>query len=172
MSDELTQTAIHEAGHAVAFVRLFPTLVCGDVSIEPDCEEMTLGRHAGEEWAMFADTPDEQADAHLQNWAVYCCAGYAAVLITGCTEAQAAQCCESDFEEVGDRLELGKREAVELMSRPENIRVVKHVAKELLHRKRIDGDHLPVLIDFADGETTAEQYRAYLSLRGDAVEGR
>ena len=165
MADEKLKTATHEAGHAVAFARLFPDLVCGGVSIEPDHEEMTLGRHFGEEMAMFADTPDEQADAHFQNWAVYCCAGYAAVLVTGYTETQAAGGCESDFEGAGRFLEIGKQKAVELVQRPENIRAVKHVAEELLRRKRIDADHLPMLIGFADGEMTAEEYQAYLALR-------
>jgi hypothetical protein len=37
---EAKETAIHEAGHAVAFARLFPHRVCGDVSIEPDHEKL------------------------------------------------------------------------------------------------------------------------------------
>ncbi len=162
MGDE--EIAIHEAGHAVAFVRLFPHRVGGDVSIEPDREEMTLGRHAGEELTVPTDTPDDQADAQLVAEAVYCCAGYAAVLAAGNPEARAIEGCDLDFEEAGDYLEVGKTEAVELMQRPENRRAVEFVAKELLQRTRIDGQHLPVIIDFADHKISAEQYQGYLGL--------
>lgn len=167
MGAEVIGTAIHEAGHAVAFVRLFPARVCGDVSIEP--EEGRLGGHIGEELTVCLNTADEQAEAQFEAEAVYCCAGYAAMLAAGYPEEQAIELCESDFVEAGHRLEVGKRKAVELMRRPENRLAVERVAEELLHRKRLDGDHILVLIDVADGETTVEEYHAYLSLRNEPV---
>ena len=168
MGDEITRIAIHEAGHAVACVRLFPSRVSDNVSIEPDHEEMSLGRHASEELRVSVHTSDNQADVIFLAEATYCCAGYAALLAAGHSKAQALAGCDQDFDEAGSFLEAGKRDAVELMRRPENLRAVELIAKELLQRKRLNGDHVAVLIDFSDGETTAEEYRAYLGLLGDA----
>ncbi len=160
MDDQETSTAIHEAGNAVAFVRLFPDLVCDSVSIEP--EEDTLGRHFGEEMSLPFDSPDERAESYFNNVAVHCCAGYAATLVAGYSEAQAIKGCENDFEEAGHRLEAGKREAVKLMQCPENRLAVERVVEELLRRRRLDGDHIEVLIDVADGKTTEEEYQQFL----------
>ena len=87
-------------------------------------------------------------------------------MAAGYPEAQAIEGCERDFEEASHLLDVGKRKAVELMRRPENGQAVERVAEELLRRKRLDGDHVAVLIDVADGETTAKQYQMYLSLAG------
>jgi len=101
------KTAIHEAGHAVAFYRL-----CGDdgryggrLTIEP--HEELLGSHSAEEllfpWHEEVTAADQQA---FENEALYACAGYAAMVAVDCTEKDAlAGCsCEQiiDMQKLGD----------------------------------------------------------------------
>ncbi len=166
MDDEERKTAIHEAGHAVASVRLFPDRLVLEVSIEPEPDKGLLGKHAADELTVLCSTPDEQAAASFEAEAIYSCAGYAAVLAAGYPEAEAIAGCESDFAEAGDLLDIGKSKAVELMQRPENQQAVKHVADELSRHRCLDGDHVAVLINVADGDMTEKEYQAYLKLIG------
>ena len=166
MDDEERITAIHEAGHAVALVRLFSDRYALDVSIEPEPGKGRLGTHAAEDLTVLCSTPDEQAAASFEAEAIYSCAGYAAVLAAGYPEAEAIAGCESDFAEAGDLLDIGKSKAVELMQRPENQQAVKHVADELSRHRCLDGDHVAVLIYVADGDMTEKEYQAYLKLIG------
>ncbi len=166
MNDEERITAIHEAGHAVASVRLFPDKLVLGVSIEPEPDKGRLGTHAAEELTVLCSTPDEQAAASFEAEATYSCAGYAAVLAAGYPEAEAIAGCESDFAEAGDLLDIGKSKGVEQMQRPKNLRAVKHVAEELSRLRYLDGEHVEVLIDLADGEMTEEEYQTYLKVSG------
>jgi ATP-dependent Zn protease len=91
-------TAIHEAGHAVAFSRLFPARNLGNVSIIPDHDEGFAGACSSE--GLWGDEDEE----HLADHDTYVCAGYAAVLTAGYSEEEAAAGCENDFEEVLETL--------------------------------------------------------------------
>ena len=84
-------TAIHEAGHAVAWNRLFSDRYMGSVSIIPNHEDGLAGMCEGEGlWG-------NEDDRHLADHDTYGCAGYAAVLAAGYSEDEAAAGCESDF---------------------------------------------------------------------------
>ena len=158
-----SMTAYHEAGHAVAFYRLFDNRLAGNVSIKPD--ELNLGKHAA-----------EGAEEHeLDNEAIYACAGYAALKAAGYSESEAILGCGSDFEiaeQVGDKpLHLIKKNAVGLMSRRENIEAVDKVASELLEQQVLDPFDVETLIEIADGNATEEEYQTYLALKAAAPLG-
>ncbi len=63
MTDELYRTAIHEAGHAVAFIRLFPNQYGHTVTIEPDGG--SLGTFSAED-VSFVEACATQAEAQKQ----------------------------------------------------------------------------------------------------------
>ena len=163
MDDE--QTAIHEAGHAVAFYRLFEGRYGGPLTIEPT--EETSGSHKAEELTFSLDVEDEDVLDGREREGVYACAGYAALVAAGYPDDVAQLGCESDFEvatETSERdLAVVKLEAVELMSRPENITAVQRIAQELSSRKRLDSDVVDVLIEVADGIATEDEYQRFLS---------
>ena len=151
-------TAIHEAGHFVAFCRLFGEGRYGGVlTIEPT--EDKVGSHAAES--------AEQREA-FENEALYACAGYAAVLAAGYAEDAAKLGCDSDFETAArysnQPIETVMRGAAEMMRRPENVKAVGRIADELLLRKKLDPQVVDVLIDVADGKTTEEDYQRFLAL--------
>ena len=153
-------TAIHEAGHAVAFSRLFPTRDLGKVSIIPDHDEGFAGACSSEGlWG----AEDEE---HLANHDTYGCAGYAAVLVAGYSEEEAAAGCESDFEEVFGDLDAAKARAIDLMRQPSNLKAVKRLADELVLRKELHPDHVDYLIGLADGELPENEYLQLLGYRG------
>lgn len=160
---ELLRTAIHEAGHAVAFVRLFPDRYGIDLTIELDGE--SLGSMDSENIADASpEMSDIEAKQHLLNYAVFRCAGFAAVLATGEPEEIAQLGCGDDFEQAGGFLDEGKRIAVALMAQPSNIKAVKHLAEELMRRRTMIWDLVTLSIDFADGEATSEEYQGFLAL--------
>lgn len=155
-----TTTAIHEAGHAVAWSRLFPGRFMGGVSIVSNDEDGTAGKIEAEGFS--GDEDDEQLADH-DAWS---CAGYAAVLVAGYSEDEAAAGCDSDFEEVHGDLSTAKTKALNLMQRPENSTAVKRIAQELMQRWQLHPDHVMLLLDLSDGNLTESEYLQFLVLRG------
>ncbi len=160
-------TAIHEAGHVIAFYRLFGDVRYGGrVTIKPT--EDAAGSHKAEYLWFPADneeTPEERVA--FDNEAVYACAGYAAVLAAGYSEDEASSGCWSDFDDARKAsrpLTTIKQEAIALMSRPENVKAVGRIADELLVQKTLEPDVVDVLVDVADGKTTEEEYQRFLVL--------
>lgn len=153
-------TAIHEAGHAVAFSRLFPSRQLSKVSIIPDHDEGFAGACSSE--GLWGNEDVE----HLANHDVYGCSGYAAVFAAGNSEEEAAAGCESDFEEVFGDLNAAKARALDLMRQPSNLKAVKRVADELVLRKALHPDHVDLLIGVADGELPEREYLQLLVARG------
>jgi len=158
------KTAIHEAGHAVALRRLWPGgRYAGELSIVSD--GVLAGFHQQEELMIPVADNSPEADEALHNEAIVCCAGYAACIAHGYSEDEAAAGCDSDFEKVDTKqLDAMKREAVELMRKPENLQAVERVADELLKRERIDGQTVDVLLEVAFGESSEADYRQYLQM--------
>ena len=155
--EPLRATAYHEAGHAVAFCRLFNNRMAGNVTINPD--DLTRGKHEAED-----------AEQHeLDDEAIYACAGYAALVAAGYSELEALSGCESDFEIAkligSTSLATSKQLAIGLMSRPENIKGVDSVANALLERQTLDPFDVEALIEIADGKATEEEYQTYLTLK-------
>ena len=160
-------TAIHEAGHAVAHRRLF-----GDrdfswgMALVPEQEQEEQGMDG---WNML-DRLGNDDDQSTADSDVVRCAGYAAVVAAGFTEAEAAAGCyerdEYDFPQVHGDLETAKAKAIDLMREPENVKAVKRIADELLLRHRLHGDHVGLLLDLAYGEITEQEYLQLLSFHG------
>lgn len=160
-------TAIHEAGHAVAHRRLFGDRhLSWGMALVHDQEQEEQGA-AGWNTSDYLGNEDDQSTADLD---VCLCAGYAAVVAAGFTEAEAATGCdetdECDFRKVHGDLEAAKAKAIDLMREPEHVKAVKRIADELLLRRRLHGDHVGLLLDLAFGEITEQEYLQLLSFRG------
>jgi hypothetical protein len=161
-------TAIHEAGHFVCGFRY--RLDADSVSIVADYDAGSAGRVAQE------DSHWDREQGVVQVQAL--CAGYAALVAAGFPAAVAELGCDNDFERAEDICafwDLGplaerKAEAVVFMSTPENRRAVDVLARELCRRDSIDGDYANVLVDYADGECTAEEVQQYRAFRSYAEE--
>lgn len=165
--DRERHTAIHEAGHAVAYIRL--NLDHGGAEIVPKEEAGTLGSAAGEGLEHVWDK--EQAGPAV----LALCAGYAALAAAGHGDDVARGGTDSDFESaehlidfwaLSGTLEDWMARAVVLMSSPENVAAVAKVAEHLLEHKRLDGDYIAVLVELADGDCTEQEFKQYLQNRG------
>ena len=171
--EDKTITALHEAGHAVAFVRLWQVgRVSRRVTIVND-DEM-LGRHSVEDLVFkVASNTDDSAvqNAEFEKEAIYCFAGYAAVLAAGHSDDTALDGCTTDFDQARQctetPLEIIKQQAVALMHLPENIAAVRRLADELIHRQTISGDEIDMLVDVSDGSMSENDYQRYLALKAD-----
>ena len=162
------QIAIHEAGHAVAYARLFPGRPILTATIIPDYDDAAAGyvQHLDDHSFVAASASDDEADDHFERAATFYLAGYAALLAAGESEKVALVGCESDFEQAGDRVDTAKVAALALMAEPANRQAVALVASKLLEWKTLDSDHIAVLIDLADGECTQAEYVEFLALSG------
>ena len=164
---KLQSTAIHEAGHAVAFYRLFGAdgRYGGPLTIEP--HEDLLGSHLAEDLVFhgIGELTAEQQQA-FENEAIYACASYAALVAAGYSDEAALAGCESDFDAAQNAchtpLDETKEKAVLLMALPKNVAAVARVAGALLIKSTLKWEEVEILVDVADGETTEQDYQRYL----------
>ena len=150
------QEAIHKAGHAVAFARLF------DDSWRPR-QKLTIETDHGKPAVRVADELARAGSGEslgemlrdVESDAIYACAGFAAVLVAGYSAPDAEGGCGSDFDaatHVSDLpLDEIKSKAVELLERPENIAAVTRLSRELLDRRTLDPTEVEMIIDVSDG---------------------
>ena len=164
------ETAIHEAGHAVAFYRLFGDAARYGHTLTIEPHEHLLGSHHAEE-LVFHGVGELTAEQRLvfANEAIYSCAGYAAVLAAGYSDETALAGCESDFDQAEHAcdvpLDVSKKKAVELMTLPENIAAVARVVGQLLSQSTLEWEEVEILINVADGEATEHDYQRYLAIK-------
>lgn len=165
-------TAHHEAGHAVAHIRLGIEQL--SATIAP--KAVPGGRRLG---AVIAEGVQqvwnkEQAAPMVIAFG----AGYAALVAAGHGDHEARDGADDDFDQaqylidfwgLPDTLDASLAQAVELMRRPENVAAVALVAEHLLKHKMLDADYLAVLVDLADGNTTEAEFARYLQLRSFAA---
>ena len=158
------QTAIHEAGHAVAHERL--DIFQGDTSIIHD--DTSLGRVLAE----GAESVYSSSEARPMVLAY--CAGYAALVAAGYDHETAQIGADNDFESASCLIEDWALEgtltdwqakAVELMSEPRNITAVARIARELIAYERLGEDTVSILVDVADGNIPEAEYAKYLALK-------
>ncbi len=167
---EQNKTAIHEAGHAVAFYRLFGDAARYGHTLTIEPHEDLLGGHRAEE-LVFHGVGELTAEQRLafENEAIYSCAGYAAVLAAGYSDEASLAGCGSDFDKAERAcdvpLNMNKEKAVELMTLPENTSTVARVADELLSQSTLEWDEVVILIEVADGEATEQDYQRYLVMK-------
>jgi len=163
-------TAYHEAGHAVAFYRLFGDAARYGHTLTIEPHEDVLGDHRAEE-LVFHGVGELTVEQRLafENEAIYSCAGYAAVLAAGYSDEAALGGCESDFDKAEGAcdipLDVSKEKAVELMTLPENTAAVARVAGELLSQSTLEWEEVEILIAIADGEATEQDYQQYQALK-------
>jgi hypothetical protein len=155
------QVAIHKAGHAVAYARLFgdgwrlrEKLSIGPVGGKRGGQVAEKLMHIGVGESLGEMLRDSDSDA------IYACAGFAAVLVAGYSAPDAEGGCGSDFEaatHVSDLpLDNIKTKAVELLEQPENVAAVSRLSRELLDRKTLDPTEVDMIIDVSDGFATEE----------------
>lgn len=147
-----------------------------DASLQIECSNLTIvpgrgnkGSHTQEAiqfpWTE-EETPEQQQA--FENAALHVCVGYAALRAAGYDESESAEGCGSDFDAVGcsteRALEEVKRNAVDYMSYPKNVLAVHRVTDELMKRLTLDGEHVEVLVELADGAITEDEYQQYLAL--------
>jgi len=163
-------TAYHEAGHAVAFYRLFGDAARYGHTLTIEPHEDVLGDHRAEE-LVFHGVGELTVEQRLafENEAIYSCAGYAAVLAAGYSDEAALAGCGSDFDKAERAcdvpLNVSKEKAVKLMTLPENTSAVARVADELLSQNTLEWDEVEILIEVADGEATEQDYQQYLVMK-------
>jgi hypothetical protein len=159
--------ATHEAGHAVAHVR--QGLDHEGANIIPNDADGTLGGAAGAGVGQVWQS-DEAGPVVLAY-----CAGYAALVAAGYSDAEALRGTDQDFAEaesvittwaLPDGLEGWKTRAVEMMGRPENVAAVALVAQHLTERRVLSPDLLGALVELSDGEITADEFKQFLQLQG------
>jgi hypothetical protein len=145
----------------------------GSTSIESDDEAGTGGRHHAVELCFEVGDADavelERQNDAFRKEAVYDCAGYAALIVAGYSEAEAKRGCASDFDAAGRNayttLDAAKQQAVALMRQPKNVAAVRRVADELLLRNMLDPWDVGFLIEIADGKCTEADYQRFVLLR-------
>jgi len=156
-------TAIHEAGHAVAHVRLGIQQL--EVTIESRGEILGHSTAEGVEHCWSKEQADSMALAY--------CAGYAASVASGCAEGAAEAGCDDDFDRAEELIEFWclddlatcKARAVELLRQPDNVAAVRLVADHLMRLRTLDVDYIDLLVDFADGNVTEAEFDQYLAFR-------
>lgn len=161
----LDEIALHEAGHAVAQIRLFPSVYIEEMTVIPDPEIDAMGRIAFPEVVFTAADDEERYEGYLKRYAVVACAGYAALRAAGRSHELSSWGTDYDYEAAGRYLDHGKAEAIKLMSAPENIAAVQRVAAELTARREISGELASVLVDLSDGEISEAEYADYLAFQ-------
>jgi hypothetical protein len=166
VSDEVRRAAYHEAGHAVAHLRLRPSAYIGDITVVPDPEAGTLGTGKFEEiWA-----------GNREAWideVIVLCAGYAAEMLTDALEGSARLGATDDFETAEaiikrhglDSLDRHIDAARELLLRPQNRRALDLFSRELQKHGTLLSDDVEVLLGVADDEITDHEYEAYRLFR-------
>jgi hypothetical protein len=162
---DLRWVAVHEAGHGLARLRLFPDQYFEHISIEQGEDSLGRVRLSFDTTVVPRSSSDEEAEKVFENDAICACAGYAACIVAGFSQEQALTGCESDFERAGHRKERACDLALELLGRDENVRAVRLIADKLVELSTIDYDHIGVLIEIADGECSEDDYLEYLELR-------
>jgi hypothetical protein len=141
---DLHTTAIHEAGHAVAAVRL--DIEYGRATIVPDVEAGNLGLVSCDENYFVLEHQDDMGCVStvshelVENQLILCLAGYAARIAAGHSEEDSM---DGTGKDISDAVELlakvpslpldhWKEKVVALMQRPENVNAVQRVACQLL----------------------------------------
>jgi hypothetical protein len=163
MDDERRMIAYHEAGHAIADLRL--GLGLPHVSIIRDAQKRTLGTTSS------YDGWDDERSAHA--WLITLYAGFAAEsrATPKLADVRRARDDYGRADEIlvalyGRRGIKARREewqgkAAAFVRKKANWRAIERFAAELVEHGEIDGQCADVLLDVADGATTEQQYRAY-----------
>jgi ATP-dependent Zn protease len=161
--DHKRMTAIHEAGHAVAHIRLRIDQYLATIVPNPDKATDGAVTADGSHW-----NKDDGADQVISL-----CAGFAACVCAGYGKRQANLGCHSDFHKAKGILKfwaLGilkdwKAKAIEFMGSPENLRAVELIAEHLLQWERLDSEYMECLVDLADGKGTEADFQEFIAFR-------
>lgn len=175
--------AIHEAGHAVAAVRL--EIDYGRATIVPDEDAGYLGQVSCDESCFNLEHDDgigcvgvENSEL-VENQIILSLAGYAALIAAGFTEEESMNGTAKDISDAEALLEKmpslplehWKAKAVSLMSHTENINAVQRVANQLLKDHYLARDMIDVLVEVADGISTEEDYERFVRMHPSGPTG-
>jgi hypothetical protein len=159
---KLRRTADYEAGYVVAHVRLG----LGHLSVRTGLNGNVTRR---QEASFVADVNRAKLAA------VAYCAGYAALIAAGYGEEEAGRFSRDDFGKANDLaahwwnlkgdIAAWKKEAVELMRRPENVAAVALAAQRLLEHRKMDSDWVACVLAFLDGDMSQNEFDDYVRFR-------
>ena len=104
----------------------------------------------------------------------YYCAGCASLMALGYNAEVARSGADDDLENAFNLLEMWDLpgtldewllRSAETMSEPENVRAVEFVANALMEYKTLDGDYVEMLVEWADGNMTDDEWHQFVSFQ-------
>lgn len=153
-------TAIHEAGHALAHIRLG---ICqGSATIV--ASGVQLGLVSAEDSNWNKEAAAEQVIA--------LCAGYGALRVCGHDDQAARLGADCDFDKakhliefwgLGD-LEEWLQKTVEFLGTTENLKALEALSSALLEHQTLGASYMSLLVDYSDGEISEAEWRRYVDV--------
>jgi hypothetical protein len=155
--NKLRHTAIHEAGHALAHIRLRILQTTATIVRDKD----RLGAVHAEDSVWNAQEAAEQV--------LSLCSGYGALRACGYDDRDARLGADEDFEEAErliefwalESLEDWLKKAVEFHSTPKNRKAIGLLADGLLKYKTLSASFMDCLVDYSDGEMSESEWKQY-----------
>lgn len=159
MSQHERLTAIHEAGHALAHIRL--GILQSKATIVPG--DQSAGSVLAEDSAFTEEAAADQIIA--------LCAGYGALQIFGHDDEDSRAGAGSDFEkaeELIDFFDLGNLEewlqkTVEFVAAPKNKKAIEMLADGLMKHQTLGASYMDILVDYSDGEISESEWEHYVT---------
>lgn len=157
---EMTKTAIHEAGHALAHIRL--GILQDKITIVPNGE--TLGSVSAEDQACNKEQASDQIIA--------LCAGYGALRVMGHDDEISRLGAGDDFEKADYLIgfwELGNLEewlqrSVDFLAESKNREAIEMIATELQEHQTLGAGYTDVLVDYSDGEISDAEWEYFITV--------
>ena len=170
--------AYHEAGHAVAHIRLdiyqkkatIKLNPCISDSTEAEGTNYVQNNEDANYWALCYCAGMEEAEKRV----ICYCAGYAALIVLGYSDEDAMLGTDDDMENASKLIQFWtlpgaldewKQRSIELLSSPENILAVEAIGKALLRYETVEWEYMEQLIELTDGHITEAEWHQFLSFR-------
>lgn len=169
--EDLAATAVHEAGHLLASIRL--KLYPGTTTIIPDEEEGAAGHSCHDIVEFPANASDEDiiASGVTQRLGIHSMAGAAALRLMGLSEKDSLLGADSDVEAAKKLLgglgaEFYLDRALSLFHQANNPTALRLLAVQLLLHKTIGAGYAEQIVDVADGEATMAEIDEAIAIQG------
>ncbi|MBU2835959.1 hypothetical protein HF673_09320 [Acidithiobacillus thiooxidans] len=169
--EDLAATAVHEAGHLLAAIRL--KLYPGTTTIIPNEEEGTAGHSCHDIVEFPADATDEDiiASGMAQKLGIHSMAGAAALQLMGISEKDSLLGADSDIEAAmrllgGLGAEFYLDKALSLFHQENNPAALRLLAVQLLLHKTIGAGYAEQIVDVADDEATMAEIDEAIAIQG------
>jgi len=167
----LARVAVHEAGHALAVMRLGLIPLEGDISIF-DEEEGPHGRAQLEQVEFGRGSTDKDISLHAEKEIIADLAGYAALMLLGEPEREACIGFSHDYRQAKGKIGYVNinhhtKQTLELLSEGTNPIALQLLATELLKYKTIGYGYAEQVVSVTDGESTWEEVLEAIEAQGE-----